>query len=38
MALSYVSGTSEKPLLYRTVGEVLSDAAGAFPRRGPRAG
>ena len=33
MALSYVSGTSEKPLLYRTVGEVLTDAAAAFPDR-----
>ena len=33
MALSYVSGTSEKPLLYRTVGEVLADAAAAFPER-----
>jgi fatty-acyl-CoA synthase len=33
MALSYVSGKSEKPLLYRTVGEVLSDAAAAFPQR-----
>jgi hypothetical protein len=31
MVLSYVSGTSDKPLLYRTVGEVLADAAAAFP-------
>jgi fatty-acyl-CoA synthase len=33
VALSYVSGTSDKPLIYRTVGEVLADAAAAFPQR-----
>jgi fatty-acyl-CoA synthase len=30
---SYVSGASDKPLLYRTVGDVLAVAAAAFPER-----
>ncbi len=33
MALSFVSGASDKPLLYRTVGDVLGDAAVSFPDR-----
>jgi fatty-acyl-CoA synthase len=29
--LSYVCGTSDRPLLYKTVGNVLSEAAGRWP-------
>lgn len=31
--LSFVSGTSSKPLIYQTIGEALRDCAQAFPRR-----
>lgn len=32
-ALSYVSGTSDEPLLYKTVGGLLEDAAARWPDR-----
>jgi fatty-acyl-CoA synthase len=33
MTSSYVSGASDRPLIHRTVGDVLADAAAAYPER-----